>query len=97
MSFNIRVTPEELRSASNQLQNGNSQIQGILQQLQNQVQQLGEGWAGNAAQEYQRYFAEWQKSAHQLNEALHGLSQLTSAAAQAFETSDQDISKMFKI
>jgi WXG100 family type VII secretion target len=91
----IRVTPEQLQQVSGQLGGGASNIDGTLGQLAASVAPLGSDWAGVAQARFQELWAQWQRSAAQLNEALTGISQLMQQAGANYESTEQAIASSF--
>src|SRR3954470_9233202 len=72
----IRVTPEQLQSLSGRVSNGAGSIDSELRSLAASLAPLGGDWAGVAQARFQALWADWQRNAHGLNEALTGISQL---------------------
>jgi WXG100 family type VII secretion target len=91
----IRVTPEQLQQVSGQLSGGSSSIDGTLSQLASSVAPLGSDWAGVAQARFQELWAQWQRSAQQLNESLTGISQLMQQASANYEQTEQAIASSF--
>ena len=77
---NIAVTPEQLQSVASQLNAGAANIESTLSQLAGQVAPLQSEWQGVAQARFQELWAEWQRSSRGIQEALHGISQLTQQA-----------------
>jgi WXG100 family type VII secretion target len=95
MATGIKVTPEQLAQVSSQLRAGASQIDGTNSQLAANVAPLGSDWAGMAQQRFQDLWAQWQRSAQQLNESLNGISQLMSSASASYEQTEQAVASTF--
>ena len=91
----IKVTPEQLQQVSAQLAAGASSIEGTNSQLAANVAPLGSDWAGIAQARFHELWAQWQRSAQQLNEALTGISQLMSQASASYEQTEQAIASSF--
>lgn len=91
----IQVTPEQLSTVSTQLTNGAQTIDGTLAQLAGQVAPLGSEWQGVAQQRFEQLWAEWQKSAKGLHEALTGIAQLTQQASHSYASTEQGIAQSF--
>jgi 6 kDa early secretory antigenic target len=92
---NIAVTPEQLQSVGAQLNAGASNIESILSQLAGQVAPLQSEWQGVAQARFQELWAEWQRSSRGIQEALHGISQLTAQAGAHYESTEQGIASSF--
>src|SRR3954449_6954798 len=92
---NIAVTPEQLQSVAGQLNAGASNIESILSQLAAQVAPLQTEWQGVAQARFQELWAEWQRSSRGIQEALHGISQLTQQAGANYESTEQQIAGSF--
>jgi WXG100 family type VII secretion target len=91
----IKVTPEQLQQVSSQLTAGASNIDGILAQLASNVAPLGSDWAGVAQARFQELWAQWQRNAKGLHEALVGISQLMAQASASYEQTEQSIASSF--
>jgi WXG100 family type VII secretion target len=91
----IRVTPEQLQSVSSQLSSGAASIEETLSQLAAQVAPLGSDWAGVAQARFEALWAEWQRSAQGIHEALTGVAQLTNQAAANYADTEQAIASSF--
>ncbi len=91
----IRVTPEQLHQVSHQLDAGATSIEGTLRQLASQVEPLGSDWAGVAQARFLELWAEWQRSAAGLQQALTGIARLTAQAGTNYETAEQGIASSF--
>ncbi len=91
----IRVTPEQLIQTSAQLSQGASSIQTTLAQLASMVQPLGVEWAGAGQVKFEGLWAQWQKDAAGLNNALMAISRQMSQAAAQYETTDTQVASQF--
>jgi early secretory antigenic target protein ESAT-6 len=92
---NIRVTPEQLQQVSSQLTAGAGNVDGILAQLAANVAPLGSDWAGVAQARFQELWAQWQRDASGLREALNGIAQLMAQASANYESTEQSIAASF--
>ena len=95
MSF-LKVTAEELNSVSGQLQTSAAAINDENTRAMTNVNNLvGAGWEGAASSQFSALFQEWKTGADQVQQALHGISQLLSNAGTAYaQTEDQVRSSM---
>jgi WXG100 family type VII secretion target len=93
---NIVVTPEQLHSVGGQLNAGASNIESILSQLAAQVAPLQSEWQGVAQARFQELWAEWHRSSRGIQEALHGISQLTQQAGTHYETNETNVAQSFR-
>jgi WXG100 family type VII secretion target len=91
----IRVTPEQLAGLSSRVSNGSSSIEGELRSLAASLAPLGSDWAGVAQQRFQTLWAEWQKSAEGLHDALTGISQLLGQAGSSYAEAERQIAASF--
>jgi WXG100 family type VII secretion target len=91
----IRVTPEQLAGMSSRVAGGAASIEGELQSLASSLAPLGADWAGVAQQRFEGLWAEWQRSARGLHEALTGISQLLSQAGTHYAEAEQAIAASF--
>ncbi len=92
---NILVTPEQLHGVSSQLNAGAGNIESILSQLAGQVAPLQSEWRGVAQARFEQLWAEWHRSSRSLQEALHGISQLTQQAAVNYQDTESSIASSF--
>ncbi len=92
---NILVTPEQLQNTATQLQAGAANIESILGQLENQVAPLQSEWQGVAQARFQELWAEWQRSSRGIQEALHGIAQLTQSAGANYQDTESTIAASF--
>jgi WXG100 family type VII secretion target len=92
---NIAVTPEQLQSIAGQLNSGAGNIESILSQLEGQVAPLQSEWQGVAQARFQELWAEWHRSSRGIQEALHGISQLTQQAGANYEEAETSIASSF--
>lgn len=92
---NIAVTPEQLQSIASQLNAGAANIESTLSQLAGQVAPLQSEWQGMAQQRFQQLWDEWQRSSRGIQDALHGISQLTQQAGSNYESTEQQIASSF--
>jgi WXG100 family type VII secretion target len=91
----IRVTPEQLQQVSARLDAGAASIDGTLRQLAGGVAPLGSDWAGVAQVRFLELWAEWQRSAAGLHDALTGIARLTARAGADYEQTEQGIAASF--
>jgi WXG100 family type VII secretion target len=91
----IRVTPEQLAGMSSRVSSSSSGIEGELRSLASALAPLGSDWAGVAQERFQALWAEWQKSAEGLHEALTGISQLLGQASTSYAEAERQIAASF--
>ena len=97
MAVGIKVTPEQLAMLSGSVARGSGAIDGQLTALRAQLAPLqGGDWAGQAAVQFTALWEQWQRSAHGLNEALTGISQLLSQAGSAYAQAEAQIAASFR-
>ncbi len=92
---NILVTPEQLQNTASQLQAGAANIESILSQLEGQVAPLQSEWQGVAQARFQELWAEWHRSSRGIQEALHGIAQLTQQAGASYQDTETSIASSF--
>ena len=90
-----KVTPEQLRALSGRVRGGAGSIDGELRGLASSIAPLGGDWAGVAQARFQELWAEWQRSAEGLNQALTGISDLLQAAGVAYASAEDAVSRSF--
>jgi WXG100 family type VII secretion target len=91
----IRVTPEQLAGLSSRVNSSSSSIEGELRSLGSSLAPLGSDWAGVAQERFQALWAEWQKSAEGLHQALSGISQLLGQASTSYAEAERQIAASF--
>jgi 6 kDa early secretory antigenic target len=91
----LAVTPEQLQSTATQLNAGAAQIEGILSGLAGQVNALQGEWTGVAQARFQQLWDEWGRSAAGLQDALHGISQLTQQAGANYGDTEAAVARSF--
>lgn len=91
----IRVTPEQLASTASRVSSGAGHIEAELASLTSALSPLGSDWAGVAQQRFEALWAEWQRSARGLHEALAGISALLNQAGAHYEDAERAIAGSF--
>lgn len=91
----IRVTPEQLVDLSARVAGGSANIDGELRSLAGSLAPLGSDWAGVAQGQFTNLWAEWQRSAEGLRQALTGISQLLSQAGHSYADAERAIAATF--
>jgi 6 kDa early secretory antigenic target len=91
----IRVTPEQLAALSARVNSGAGHIEGELTGLASSLAPLGSDWAGIAQQRFEVLWAEWQRSARTLHDALSGISLLLAQAGSHYAEAEQAIAGSF--
>lgn len=91
----IRVTPDQLAATAAQVSAGAASIAGELSALAHQIAPLAADWSGVAQTRFETLWAEWQRSAQGLNEALSGVSQLLAQAGQHYADAESAIAASF--
>ena len=88
----IKVTSEDLSSASSQLTSGSQEIDAQLGTMHGLVQDLVDSdWQGAASSSFESLYHEWNTSAANLREALDGIARLLSNAATAYAHTEEQI------
>jgi len=67
----------------------------LVNRLAGQVAPLQSEWQGVAQARFQELWAEWQRSSRGIQEALHGISQLTQQAGVNYQDTEQGIATSF--
>jgi WXG100 family type VII secretion target len=91
----IRVTPEQLAALSARVNSGAGHIEGELTGLAGSLAPLGSDWAGIAQQRFEVLWAEWQRSARSLHDALSGIAILLGQASAHYQEAEQAIASSF--
>lgn len=96
MAGAITVTPAELQQIAGQLTTGAGEVESILSTLAGYVSPLQADWVGQAQQQFEALWLEWQNSARGLHEALTGIATMTQQAGSAYESNEQGIAATFR-
>jgi WXG100 family type VII secretion target len=88
------VSPAELTATSGKLRAAAGSIATELSTCAGQVRAMAGVWTGASAARYESLFSEWQTSAARLQQALEGIAEMTSRAAQVYATGDQSVASM---
>jgi WXG100 family type VII secretion target len=91
----ISVTPEQLANTAARVAAGAEGIDGELQALASALAPLGSDWAGIAQQRFEGLWAEWQRSARGLHDALTGISELLAGAGAHYADAERAIAASF--
>ena len=92
----IRVTPEQLQTLSGRVRTGAGSIDGELASLGSSLAPLGSDWAGQAQAQFQALWADWQRNAKGLNDALLGISTLLQHAGYAYQDAENAVASSFR-
>jgi WXG100 family type VII secretion target len=88
----IKVRSEDLESVSRRLSSGSQAIEQQLSDLRRAVDQLAnQGWEGAASSQFHELYGKWSSGAGEVQQALNGISELLSRAAQAYAQTEQQI------
>lgn len=92
---NVNVTYEEMRAAGKQLQSGKNDIETRLSQLKSLVDQLIAGGyvTDVSSKQFQTSYEEFDKGARQVIDGLEGMNTYLHSAADAFQSTDQQLSQ----
>jgi early secretory antigenic target protein ESAT-6 len=95
MAF-IKVTAEELSSTASALNSAAAQIEAENAQAMSRVQALvGAGWQGAASGAFETAFANWNRGAEQVQQALAQISSQLNTAASTYDSAEQQIASSF--
>ena len=94
----IRITPEELRSASEFLENCLSNLNEEVNALKNKIDEVTGNWEGAASSTFIDTFENdmYPILRDTLPQVVTGISQQLSGAADAIEQADEEVAKAFK-
>src|SRR4051812_35944550 len=91
----IRVTPEQLQSLSGRVSGGAGSIESELRALAATLAPLGSDWAGVAQTRFTALWADWQRNAQGLHQALTGISALLAQAGSSYADAERAIASSF--
>lgn len=93
----IKVTSGELLSVSAELRGGSEDVAQRLQSMRSRVQGLVDGeWAGAASDSFRDLWERWHSGAHQLQEALGGISEMLGQAARVYEETEEQLARQMR-
>jgi WXG100 family type VII secretion target len=91
MSY-IKVTAEELHNVSGTLSSAAQTINDTNSSALSQVNNLvGAGWEGAASAQFDALFTSWKQGADQVQQALHGISDLLRGAGTTYANAEDQI------
>jgi WXG100 family type VII secretion target len=91
MSGEILLRAEDARSAADAVQNAAQDALDQFNSLRGRLAPLGDSFRGRTADKWDEKYTEWDTSAKDLMDALDGLGQFLSQAADAIEQTDSDL------
>lgn len=91
MAGNLKVTFQDLQTASGQLNKGETEIDNILSTMRSQLEPIHASWEGASRVQFDQLWQEWDRGAGQLKESLLGIAKLLSTAANAYEQTEEQI------
>lgn len=91
MSGEILLRAEDARSAADAVKNAAQDALDQFNSLKARLAPLGDSFRGRTADKWDEKYSEWDTSAKDLMDALDGLGQFLSQAADAIEQTDSDL------
>jgi len=91
MSGEILLRAEEARSAADAVRDAATNAQDSFNSLKGRLAPLADDFKGRTADKWDEKYTEWDTSAKDLMDALDGLGQFLSQAADAIEQTDSDL------
>ena len=93
----IKVTSEELLSTSSSLATGAQNVAEELARLRGLVESLiGAEWSGAASGSFTELWQKWGTGANQVQQALEGISQMLSAAANTYQQTEDQLANQLR-
>ena len=93
----IKVTSEELLSTSNSLATGAQNVSDELSRLRGLVEALiGADWVGSASTSFNELWQQWANGANQVQQALEGISQMLTAAANTYQQTEDQLASQLR-
>lgn len=93
----IKVTSEELLSTSSSLATGAQNVAEELARLRGLVESLiGAEWSGAASGSFNELWQKWGTGANQVQQALEGISQMLSAAANTYQQTEDQLANQLR-
>jgi WXG100 family type VII secretion target len=87
----VKASPEQLRQAKANFQTQSAALEEVVRKIAADISALSETWDGAAAASFQTIMQEWNQGITQVNEALTSIALHLGMAADAYETTDQDL------
>ena len=91
MAERITITPEELRTSSNNFATKAGEIREILSYLKTEVENLETTWTGAAQSQFFQEYEEMQTVLNQFPEVLDGISGQLTTVADTLESVDEEL------
>ncbi|HWM21684.1 MAG TPA: WXG100 family type VII secretion target [Ilumatobacteraceae bacterium] len=91
MSGEILLRAEDARSAADAVKNAAQDALDQFNALKGRLAPLGDSFRGRTADKWDEKYTDWDTSAKDLMDALDGLGQFLSQAADAIEQTDSDL------
>ena len=93
----IKVTSEELLSTSSSLATGAQNVAEELARLRGLVESLiGAQWVGAASSSFNELWQKWGTGANQVQQALEGISQMLTAAANTYQQTEDQLANQLR-
>lgn len=87
----IKVTPEQLRSVSNQFKRASEESQNLRNTLNGEVRGLQGEWAGLASNKFAEGFEQWEQDMMRYSEMLEAIGIKLEQVATTFQETDERI------
>lgn len=93
----IKVTSEQLSTVASQLAAGSNEVESQLSTMKGQVAGLVDAdWGGAASDSFRDLWDKWNSGANQLHEALEGIHQMLSSAANAYQETEDKLAQQLR-
>jgi WXG100 family type VII secretion target len=92
----IRVTPATLVSTSGKVSAAAREVQGTLSSVGGEVSALAATWDSAAHAQFTHYYAEWQRGAAMMQEAMEAIARLLNAQGGLYEHTETTNANMFR-
>jgi WXG100 family type VII secretion target len=96
MSNMIKVTSGDLRDTSSQMNTAAQQIGEELRRIMGRVNEIASTWQGEAASAFNGYYTQFNSTWSQCEEAMNGVAQLLTGAADAYEQTESGVAGQFR-
>jgi early secretory antigenic target protein ESAT-6 len=95
MAYEVKVSTGDVTAKATTITREAAEIEARLAQLTAQMNDLAHTWTGAASASFQGLFADWDKTARQMQQALDGIGRALRGAGQDYDALEQKLASAF--
>jgi len=96
MAGQIRLTPEQMRTRSNEVRNQGEIFQDVINKMQNIINELQTEWEGQASRAFYDQFERLRPAFNDMRQLIDDIGTQLNATADSVEQLDKDIASKFR-